>query len=78
MQLDVRLPMGLMFVIIGLILSIYGLITWADAAMYQRSLGYNVNFWWGLLLTAFGAAMLVLARRAAPRPERNSSSADQR
>jgi len=78
MQLDVRLPMGLMFVIIGLILSIYGLITWADAAMYQRSLGYNVNFWWGLLLTAFGAAMLVLARRAAARPERHSSSAEER
>ena len=74
MQLDVRLPMGLMFLIIGLILSVYGLITWFDAAMYQRSLGYNVNFWWGLFLAAFGAAMLFLARRAAARPERTSSS----
>lgn len=36
MQLDVRLPMGLMFLIIGLILSVYGLVTWSDAAMYQR------------------------------------------
>ena len=74
MQLDVRLPMGLMFLIIGLILSVYGLVTWSDAAMYQRSLGYNVNFWWGLLLTAFGAAMLFLARRAPARPERDSSA----
>jgi hypothetical protein len=64
MQLDVRLPIGVMFVIIGLLLTVYGLFTWSDAAMYQRSLGYNVNFWWGLFLTAFGAVMLFLARRA--------------
>ncbi|MHB8971707.1 MAG: hypothetical protein ACYC3X_12100 [Pirellulaceae bacterium] len=72
MQLDVRLPMGVMFVIIGLILSVYGLITWSDIAMYERSLGYNVNFWWGLFLTAFGAAMLVLARRAVTRADRTA------
>ena len=56
-----------MFLIIGVILAAYGLITWTDAAMYQRSLGYNVNFWWGLFLAAFGAVMLWLARRAAAR-----------
>jgi uncharacterized membrane protein YidH (DUF202 family) len=70
MQLDVRLPIGLMFVIIGVILSVYGLITWTDVAMYERSLGHNVNFWWGLFLAAFGAAMLVLARRAAAHGDR--------
>jgi hypothetical protein len=70
MQLDVRLPMGVMFAIIGVILSVYGLITWSDNAMYQRSLGYNVNFWWGLFLAAFGAIMLVMARRAAARTDR--------
>ena len=75
MQLDVRLPMGVMFIIIGLILLVYGLLTWSDAALYQRALGYNVNFWWGLCLTAFGAAMLFLARRAAARPERTPPSA---
>ena len=74
MQLDVRLPMGLMFLIIGLILSVYGLITWSDAAMYERSLGYNVNFWWGLFLAAFGGVMLLLARRAAARAKRTSTS----
>ncbi len=74
MQLDVRLPMGMMFVIIGVILSLYGLITWSDAEMYQRSLGYNVNLWWGLFLAAFGAAMLLLARRAAIRTKRNAPS----
>jgi len=65
MQLDVRLPIGVMFLIIGVILCVYGLSTWSDANLYQRSLGYNVNFWWGLFLVAFGAVMLWLTRRAA-------------
>jgi hypothetical protein len=70
MQLDVRLPMGVMFLIIGVILVVYGLITaWTNPAMYDRSLGYNVNLWWGLFLTAFGAWMLWLTRRAASHAE---------
>ena len=68
MQLDVRVPMGLMFVIIGVMLLGYGLVTWSDTALYERSLGYNVNLWWGLFLAAFGGAMLWLARRAARSP----------
>ena len=69
MQLDVRLPIGVMFFIIGVILCVYGLITWSDVDLYQRSLGHNVNVWWGLFLTAFGALMLWLTRRAAARTE---------
>jgi hypothetical protein len=64
MQLDVRLPMGVMFAVMGLILVGYGLITWSDATMYLKSLGYNINFWWGIFLTLFGGVMLWLARRA--------------
>ncbi|MHB8900684.1 MAG: hypothetical protein ACYC6Y_18185 [Thermoguttaceae bacterium] len=75
MQLDVRLPMGYMFLIIGLILLVYGMVTWTDTAMYERSLGHNVNLWWGLLMTAFGAAMLLLARRAAARLQQNPPAA---
>jgi hypothetical protein len=33
--------------------------------MYQRSLGMNVNLWWGLLLFVFGALMLYFGRKAA-------------
>ncbi len=73
MQLDVRLPMGVMFAVIGAILVVYGLITsWTNPALYDRSLGYNVNLWWGLFLAAFGAWMLWLTRRAAARAERDS------
>jgi hypothetical protein len=62
MGLDLRLPMGTLFVAIGLVLAVYGLLTRGDA-MYQRSLGLNVNLGWGLLLLAFGALLLGLCAR---------------
>jgi len=61
MHLDLRLPMGLMFTIVGALLTVYGLVS--DTAIYARSLGINVNLWWGLVLVAFGMAMLALALR---------------
>ena len=61
MSLDLRLPIGLMFSLFGLILTAYGLLS--DRAIYARSLGVNVNLWWGLVLLAFGLAMLGLATR---------------
>jgi hypothetical protein len=65
-QLDVRLPMGLLFLILGLVLVGYGVV--ADPAIYaHHSLGQNVNLHWGVAFAGFGAVMLWLARRAAPR-----------
>jgi len=63
MQLDLRLPIGWMFTVIGLLLVGYGLL--ADRAIYARSLGVNVNLWWGLVLFVFGVIMLALARAGA-------------
>lgn len=68
-QLDVRLPIGGMFTLFGMILSVYGLVS--DDAIYQRSLGINVNLWWGVVLLAFGLAMLGLAYRAYRRSKVN-------
>ena len=62
MKLDLRLPIGLMFSIFGAILTVYGLA--ADHAIYERSLGLNVNLWWGLVLLGFGLVMLAVAIRA--------------
>lgn len=62
MNLDLRFPIGLMFATFGALLTIYGLVS--DAAIYARSLGVNVNLWWGLVLLAFGIGMLVPAIRA--------------
>ena len=62
MNLDLRLPIGLMFTIIGALLSVFGMVS--NAGIYTRSLGINVNLWWGLVLLAFGGFMLGLAIRA--------------
>jgi hypothetical protein len=43
------------------LLIVYGFIS--DNAIYQRSLGLNINLWWGIVLLIFGVAMLVLGRR---------------
>ena len=61
MGLDVRLPVGLLFSAIGLALVLYGLTS--DPAIYAKSLGINVNLWWGLALMVFGGTMLLLTRR---------------
>jgi putative Mn2+ efflux pump MntP len=64
MGLDIRYPIGLMFGIIGLVMVVYGLFTGTDP-MYQRSLGINVNVWWGAVLLVFGGLMLYFARKTA-------------
>ncbi len=65
MGLDLRWPIGLMFSLIGAMLVIYGLITNSNAETYARSLGINIDLYWGLLLLVFGGAMLILAWRGA-------------
>ncbi len=60
-MLDIRLPIGILFSLLGLLLGGYGLVS--DPAIYRRSLGINVNLWWGLVLLAFGLLMWLLARR---------------
>jgi hypothetical protein len=62
MNLDIRLPIGLMFTVVGVALTGFGLMS--DPAIYERSLGINVNLWWGLVLLVFGLSMLGLAARA--------------
>jgi hypothetical protein len=59
--LDIRTPIGVMFSIVGAILVVYGYSS--DPAIYARSLGVNINLWWGLVLLVFGVVMFVLGRR---------------
>lgn len=63
MGLDLRFPIGLLLAIVGLVLSCYGALT--DASLYQRSLGINVNLYWGFVLLITGSILLIAARRAA-------------
>jgi multisubunit Na+/H+ antiporter MnhG subunit len=61
MNFDLRLPISLMFSLFGAILTVYGLISGPE--IYQRSLGINVNLWWGAALLIFGLLMLFFALR---------------
>ena len=63
MSFDLRLPIGLLFAVFGVILAIDGLVA------HRLVLDINVNLWWGIVLIVFGALMLGLAargRNAAP------------
>jgi membrane-bound ClpP family serine protease len=74
MGIDIRIPIGGMFTIIGLILVVFGLTSWGDPIYHEHSLGVNVNLWWGLAMTLFGLAMLYFGLRAAPPGGRNKQA----
>lgn len=61
MGLDIRIPIGLMFSILGALILIYGFVS--DPAIYQRSLGINVNVSWGIVMLVFGLIMFLFGRR---------------
>ncbi len=68
MHLDIRIPIGLLFGIIGALLVVFGLTTYGNEELYKPSLGINANLCWGAALTIFGAVMLWMAWRAKPSP----------
>jgi multisubunit Na+/H+ antiporter MnhG subunit len=72
MGLDIRIPIGSLFTILGALLGGYGLLS--NPAIYRRSLGIDINLWWGVVLLVFGLAMLALAWRAARRARRAAGS----
>ena len=62
-NLDLRLPIGGLFTVNGLILAVYGLVTAGNGTMYERSEGMNINLIWGIVMLVFGIIMLVGAMR---------------
>jgi hypothetical protein len=57
MKFDLRFPIGILFSIYGALLVIFGVAS--DRELYARSLGINVNLWWGIVLLVFGVLMLL-------------------
>jgi hypothetical protein len=57
--MDLRVPIGMLFSLLGALLAVYGLVS--DPYIYQVSFGINVNLWWGVVMVLFGAGMLGLA-----------------
>jgi hypothetical protein len=68
MGLDIRTPIGLMFSVFGIILTVYGFMS--DRVIYGRSLGIDINLVWGLTLLVFGATMLLLGMRRGRLPRK--------
>lgn len=56
MRLDLRIPIGVLLAVIGVLVALYGLV--------ERPLrdGINVDLWWGLVLLVVGATFLAVAR----------------
>jgi hypothetical protein len=73
MKLDLRIPMGMLFTLMGTILAAFGLSTRDHADLYARSLGIDVNLWWGFTLLAFGIVMLALGRRGQAKMENQAT-----
>ncbi len=61
MGLDIRWPIGIMFTLIGAMLTVSGLL--AKPENYHKALDVNINLVWGLVLLVFGAFMLIMAMR---------------
>ena len=64
MGLDIRIPIGLMFTVFGVLLAGYGAATNGNVMYQQHSLGLNMNLYWGLAMLVFGVLMLALSRKA--------------
>jgi len=82
MNLDLRIPMGMMFTMMGAVLMAFGLAIRGKTEFLANSAGFDADLWWGLVLMAFGIVVLTLGRRGqaaiekgrpqllAPRPPR--------
>jgi hypothetical protein len=60
-HLDVRKPVGALFTVLGALLAIYGLSTGPGVSSTGVPLQMNVNLWWGMAMTVFGAVLLQLS-----------------
>jgi multisubunit Na+/H+ antiporter MnhG subunit len=81
MGLDIRIPLGLIFLITGGIISLYGFVT-RNSDIYEKSMGINLNLTWGAIMFVFGLIMFLVGRRqrwqddpVTPRPWERGSGA---
>ena len=59
LDLDIRLPIAVLFLILGTLLCGYGLLDPAPTGVVQS--GINVNVAWGTVMMIFGAILLAAA-----------------
>lgn len=62
MGLDIRIPLGLIFLITGGLITFWGIVT-RHSDIYAKSMDVNINLVWGILMVIFGLAMFLIGRR---------------
>jgi hypothetical protein len=62
-MVDIRIPIGLMFSIVGVLITGFGFFTISNVELYRKSLGINVNIIMGIIMLVFGLIMLYFAFR---------------
>lgn len=74
---DARISIGMLFTLIGTVLTAFGLATRGHAEVYGKSLGIDANLLWGLVLLLFGVVVMTLGRRGQARLEKAAGGASQ-
>lgn len=74
MGVDIKIPIGLMFSILGILLTIFGIVSNSDGELYSRSLGININLWVGIAMLIFGVLMLSFSKRKKKEKAENQDS----
>lgn len=62
MTTDIRFPIGLLFSILGVVITAFGFFT-RGSEIYRHSLNININLYTGACLIVFGVFMLAMALR---------------
>ena len=60
-DLDVRVPIGALFTVLGVLLTAYGALE-PTVTKTAFTRGGQINMWWGLVMLVFGVLMLLVAR----------------
>jgi hypothetical protein len=66
MDFDLRFPIGWLFTVYGLLVGGFGF--FGSQQIYTKSLGFNINLFWGGVMFVFGVIMLFYASTAKPAP----------
>ena len=75
--MDIQLPVGAIFAIYGLLLTVYGFMS-GDVEARHMLLGLQVNIVAGVGMLIFGGSFLYLARKGTPSVPTSSASAEGR
>ncbi len=61
-MMDLRLPIGIFFVLVGIIMTAYGVVSPHDIPNITEKV--NINLYWGIVLLVFGIPMTIFGWRA--------------